>query len=249
MSEFSVGKFYEGIADKYNWFFSSRSNIMERQASQIIPILEQFNVKTILDCSCGDGLQAIPLARHGYSVDGGDISAGMVKKAIEYARKENLNIDFKEADFRELEKKFTKTFDCVLTMGNSIPHLMTDEDIRKALISIYNRINPNGIAIVEMRDYDKMLEEKNRFMPMRINDIQGGFRYSILYIFDYLPNTIRFNVVYLIEYLETSEKFMEQDSVELNPIKQVDFIKNLQDVGFVNVDYKDGIYIAQKHHG
>ena len=47
---------------------------------------------------------------------------------------------------------------------------MTDEDINKAVSSIYGRINHHGIAIIEMWDYDKMLADKERFLPMRIND-------------------------------------------------------------------------------
>ena len=123
---------------------------------------------------------------------------------------------------------------------------MTDEDIEKAVSSIYNRINPNGIAVIEIRDYDKMLEEKKRFRPMRIHDTRDGFRYSILYVFDYLPKIIRFNIVYLIENLETNEKFMEQESVDYNPIKQADLINFLKSAGFASVDYRDGLYIAQK---
>ena len=81
---------------------------------------------------------------------------------------------------------------------------------------------------------------------MRINDIQDGFRYSILYVFDYLPKVIRFNIVYLIENMATNEKFMEQESVDYNPIKQDDLIRFLKTVGFANIDYRNGLYIAKK---
>jgi SAM-dependent methyltransferase len=246
MTENSAANFYDVIAEKYSWFFFSRENIIERQIDQLKPILEQFKIKSILDCSCGDGLQTIPLVKQGYIVDGGDISTSMLKKAAERAEKENLKINFKQADFRELEETFSQTYDCVLTMGNSIPHLMTDEDISKAVSSIYGRTNPAGIAIIEMRDYDKMLVDKERFLPMRINDIQDGFRYSILYVFDYLPDIIRFNVVYLIENIETGEKFMEQEATDLNPIKRADLISHLKEAGFIRVDYENGLYIAQK---
>ncbi|MCL2095832.1 MAG: class I SAM-dependent methyltransferase [Oscillospiraceae bacterium] len=244
MSEYNAENFYDKIASKYRWFFSSQDGIMKR-ANDIKPILEKFNVKTVLDCSCGDGIQAIPLAKMGYSVDAGDISANMLKKAMEFANKENLNINFQQADFRELEKTFTHTYDCVLSLGNSIPHLMTEQDIKKALLSIYNRLNPNGIILVTMRDYDEMLAKKNRFHPMRINDIHDNFRYSILYVFDYFPDIIRFNIIYLIENMETGEKHMEQETVDYNPIKKADFIKYLKETGFVNVDF-NGFYIGQK---
>ena len=246
MSELHVPAFYDTIAEKYNWFFSSRETVTERLIEQLNPILEQFEIKTILDCSCGNGLQTIPLAKQGYFVDGGDISVNMLKKASEYAEKEGLKLNFKQTDFRELEKTFTKTYDCVLSMGNSIPHLLSDEDIERAVLSIYNRINPKGIAVIEIRDYDKMLAEKKRFHPMRINDIQDGFRYSILYVFDYLPKIIRFNIVYLMENMETNEKTMKQESVDYNPITKNDLINFLKTAGFASVDYTNGLYIAQK---
>jgi len=242
---YNTENFYDKIADKYRWFFSSRDRAMA-YTNDIKPILEKFNVKTILDCSCGDGLQAIPLAKAGYSVDAGDISANMLKRAVELAEKENVRINFRQADFRELENSFTCTYDCVLSLGNSIPHLMTDEDIKKAVSSIYNRIKPGGLVLIGMRDYDKMLAEKNRFHPMRINDIQDGFRYSILYVFDYLPEIIRFNIVYLIENIKTGEKFMEQESVDYNPIKKADFIARLKQAGFINIEADGGFYSAQK---
>jgi len=47
MSEFTTIEFYDSIADKYNWFFSSREKIMEKQTTQFKLILEKFNVKTI----------------------------------------------------------------------------------------------------------------------------------------------------------------------------------------------------------
>ena len=221
---------------------------MEAQAKEIAAVLEKFEVKTILDCSCGDGLQAIELAKLGYAVDGGDISVNMLKKAAEYAEKENVAINFRQVDFRELEKKITKTYDCVLSWGNSIPHLMTADDIKKAVRSIYNRLNADGIAIVEMRNYDEMLANKNRFLPMRINDVKDRFRYSILYVFDYFPDFVRFNIVYLIENLETSEKYMEQESVDYNPIKRADFIEYLKEAGFVKVDVvgNRNCFVAQK---
>ena len=248
MSEFTAEKFYDKIADKYNWFFSSRDNIMEVQAKEIAAVLEKFKVKTILDCSCGDGLQAIELAKLGYAVDGGDISVNMLKKAAEYAKKENVAINFRQSDFRELEKIFTKTYDCVLSWGNSIPHLMTVDDIKKAVRSIYNRLNTNGIAIIEMRNYDEMLANKNKFLPMRINDVKDGFRYSILYVFDYFNDFVRFNIVYLIENIETGEKYMERESVDYNPIKRVDFIEYLKEAGFVKVDIvgNRNCFVAQK---
>jgi len=243
----STMDFYDKIADKYNWFFSSREKNMECQMGELKPILEKYNVKTILDCSCGDGLQAIALAKQGYVVDGGDISANMLKNAVEFAEEENVKINFRQADFRALENTFTDKYDCVLSYGNAIPHLMTDGDVRKAACSIYKRTNK--IAVLEMRNYDDLMTAQNRFLPMRINDVKDGFRYSILYVLDYLPGLIRYNIVYLMENLETGEKRMEYESVDYNPIRKDDFLAHLKAAGFAKVDVEENqsriMYIAE----
>lgn len=136
---------------------------MESQTKQIKSILERYEVKTILDCSCGSGLQAIGLAKEGYAVEGGDLSVNMIGKAKQYANEASVFIKFKQSE-------------------------------------------PGGIALFDLRNYDAMLKEKNRFSPMRINDIKDDIRYSIVYVFDYLDHKVRFNILYLIEDLETGEK-------------------------------------------
>ncbi|OGO87010.1 MAG: hypothetical protein A2Y15_07520 [Clostridiales bacterium GWF2_36_10] len=108
----------------------------------------------------------------------------------------------------------------------------------------------DGIALISMRNYDVMLEEKKRFHPMRINEIKDNKRYSILYVFDYYKNKICFNIIYLIEDLQTGVKNMEYESVDYNPIKRDNFITMLKQVGFCDIsfmdDSRDIIYVAQK---
>lgn len=235
MNDFNAENFYDNIADKYHWFFSSWNDRMTEQTKMIIDILNKYNVKSVLDCSCGSGLQTIGLAKHGYKVDAGDISENMILKAKQLAQDENIYVDFKKADFRELEKSFVKKYDAVISWGNSIPHLMDDIEIDLALKSIFNRLNDNGIALLNMRNYDAMLKNKNRFHPMRINDLKDGYRYSIIYVFDYLDNKIRFNILYIIENLKNGNKHMETESVDYNPILKDKFISMLKNVGFINV--------------
>lgn len=250
MEPFRPEIFYGNIADKYHWFFSSWDKIMDRQAKQISSILEKYNVKTILDCSCGTGLQAIGLARHGYFVDGGDISQNMIEQARKNAKEAGVNVNFKQADFRELKRNFTQEYDAVISWGNSIPHLMNNDDIAKALKNIYACIKTGGIALFDMRNYDVMLTDLKRFLPMRINDLKDNVRYSIVYVFDYSDNLIRFNILYLIEDLATGEKRMETESVDYNPIQKQQFINMLAQTGFRNIiveeDITDIHYFAEK---
>lgn len=80
----------------------------------------------ILDIGCGTGRHAIELAKRGYSVTGVDLSESMIKKAGENAAKEDLDIDFRKADARNLP--FEKDFDLVIMIcEGAFPLMETDE--------------------------------------------------------------------------------------------------------------------------
>ena len=240
-------EFYDKIAQKYQWFLSSWDNIMDRQLKMLIPVLNENNVKTILDCACGTGLQTIGLKKSGYQIIGSDLSTGMLEKANQNANEENLKIQFVKSDFRELSKKIPEKFDAVICLGNAISHLMNNKDLSDALGNIYEKVNDNGIAIFEMRDFDAMLKDKNRFQPMRINDVKDNKSVSVFFVYDYLEKSIMFNVIYLIHDLLSGEKLMEVESVEYNAVLKENFIKLLMDSKFKDVKIdENGYYIAHR---
>ncbi|KKI91468.1 hypothetical protein WQ54_14435 [Bacillus sp. SA1-12] len=243
-------KFYDNIAEKYHWFFSSWDDVMERQMKNLVPQLRNYNADTILDCSCGTGLQAIGLAKVGFDVVGTDLSQNMLDKAQRNATEAKVNLRLLKSDLRELNSNVVGLFDAVICMGNSIPHLMSEIDLKKALKNIYNCVNQSGVAIFEMRNYDKMLSEKPRFLPMRINDEKDGKFVSVLYVFDYLEKIVRFNIVYLIEDKNSGNKSMEVESVDYNPIKSEIFKKLLLEARFKEIEVLEDDhnlqYIAKK---
>ncbi|MHB8063692.1 MAG: class I SAM-dependent methyltransferase [Ruminiclostridium sp.] len=241
MSTQAVQDFYGSIAEKYHWFFSSWENIMNREMDELVPLLQKYNVNSVLDCACGTGLQSIGLAKHGFCVVGSDLSMKMLEIARENAKQANVKLELVHSDFRELQKNIDKTFDAVICMGNSIPHLLTDEDMRTALNSIYNCINSKGIAVFDIRNYDYMLSQKPKFLPMRISEEKDGKIVSILYAFDYLERTIQFNVVYLIFDKASGERKMEVDTTVYNPIGKDLFLRLLNETGFKDISVKDTI--------
>lgn len=229
-------EFYKNIAHKYHWLLSSWEKVMERQMEELVPLLMKYNVKSVLDCACGTGLQAIGLKKAGFDVVGSDLSKEMLAVAKANLEKEKIkDLQLIEADFREVSKKVGRKFDAVICMGNSLPHLFGDKEILKALRSIYDCLKDDGVAIIEIRNYDKMLQEKNRFLPLRIHEEKDDKVISILYVFDYLEDRIRFNVVYLIEEKSTGEKRIEVEAVDYNPIRSYVFMELLNEAGFVDI--------------
>lgn len=240
MDNHQTEKFYDNIAEKYHWFFSSWDSLMKRQMQELTPLLLKSKVRTILDCSCGTGLQAIGLVKEGFSVIGSDLSDKMLEVARVNAEKEGItDMVFIQSDFREVRRKVDGTFDAVISYGNSIPHLKSNSDILSAFRNIYDCLKNGGLAVFEIRNYDDMLAKKQRFLPMRIHTEKDGKIVSILYVLDYLDDVVRFNVIYLIDDTISGNKSMEVEVSDYNPIKSTVFTDLLREAGFINIEKKE----------
>ena len=73
---------------------------------------------------------------------------------------------FAVADVRELKCAFDQKFDVVISCDNSLPHLLTDEDLTLALRNIRHVLTDRGLFVASTRDYDRLLAEKPSFVAM-----------------------------------------------------------------------------------
>lgn len=124
-------------------------------------ILKRFGTKKVLDIACGTGFHTVTLSKDGFDVAGADGSANMLDKAAENAKRFNVKgVRLVEADWLELTKAFsTEKFDAIICLGNAFTHLFAEEDRVKALGEIYKLLNDGGIAIIDQRNYDKILDK------------------------------------------------------------------------------------------
>ena len=168
MSE-SVERFYDDLAADYHHVYADWESGIERQASvldQLIQCESSTSASVILDCSCGIGTQAIGLAQRGYNVFASDLSPRAVARAESEAAKRGLNVRFAVADIRELQCAFDQQFDVVISCDNSLPHLLTDEDLTLALRNIRHVLTDKGLFVASIRDYDRLLAEKPSYVVM-----------------------------------------------------------------------------------
>ena len=131
---------------------------------------------SLLDCSCGIGTQAIGLALEGHRVHATDLS----QVSIDCARRESAELGatmtFGVADFRELGEAVSATFDVVISCDNSFAHCLRREDLAAALASTKARLNPDGLLLLSIRDYDALVADKPRFNNEYVHDRQDGRR-------------------------------------------------------------------------
>ena len=121
------------------------------QASDAPPACDALD---LLDCSCGIGTQAIGLARRGHQVCAGDISAAAVTRARGEARSRGVALrvaavaDMRQLPFREA------SFDAVICADNSLPHLLTEDDVPPRSRGIRRVLRPSGMLVLTVRPYD-----------------------------------------------------------------------------------------------
>ena len=125
-------------------------------------VLQDKSVKTFLDVSIGSGNVTLPLAELGVRLYGSDLSETMLARCRQKAQKKNVDIEAKCCDFRSVSEQFSERFDCVASTGNSLPYV-SNEDVLATLGQMDRLVKPGGYLYFDVRNWDKILRERNRF--------------------------------------------------------------------------------------
>ncbi|QOR35110.1 class I SAM-dependent methyltransferase [Clostridium sp. 'deep sea'] len=125
-------------------------------------LFKGLKVKMIHDCSIGAGGTSLPLAKLGYDVSGSDISENLLKKAKENFNKAGYDINLYNSDFRELNSKLPNKYDCIISTGNSLPHICNN-DVDIFLKEVSAKLNDKGYLYIDIRNWDLIVKEKPSF--------------------------------------------------------------------------------------
>ncbi|MDZ7723663.1 MAG: class I SAM-dependent methyltransferase [candidate division KSB1 bacterium] len=151
----------------------------------------------VLDVSCGIGTQALGLSTFGYDVTASDLSPEEVDRAKQEASKRGLSVAFSVADMRRAFDHHQRQFDVVISCDNSVPHLLSDEDILVAMKQFYKCTRPGGGCIITVRDYEKEDLTRQQVKPYGIRE-DNGIRWLLWQVWD--PHSPMYDVtMYFVE--------------------------------------------------
>jgi len=176
-----IQSFYDQMASQYDKLFQDWQATTHEQAVLLDRLFraQGFDLKArVLDCACGIGTQAIGLAKLGYPVTASDISTEELQEAQKRAQAQGAELRFERADFCALEATFDERFDIVIAMDNALPHMLTAQELDRAVQSIMNRVATGGIFVASIRDYDALLDTKPLYSPPYIHQTADGQRVS-----------------------------------------------------------------------
>ena len=196
--------FYDSMAQQYDKFYRDWQAATHEEAIFLSRLFREngFDVSAqILDCACGIGTQSIGLAALGYPVTASDISRGEIEEAGKRAAENKVSIRFEQADFRALSDVFSEKFDIIIAMDNALPHMLSGEELEKAVRSIVDQLRDGGLFVASIRDYDLMLKEKPTHSAPYVHKTGKGQR-VLFQTWDWAGENYRF-IQYIIDDEET----------------------------------------------
>ena len=188
--------FYEGLAADYHLVYGDRwDEAVARQGAVLERLIRRTHpdARDVLDCSCGIGTQAIGLALRGFRVRGTDISPRSIERARAEAARLGAGLDLAVDDFRRLDS-VAGGLDVVISCDNAIPHLMSGEDVVRALRAMRSKLRSGGLLAVSVRDYEAALADRPAMAPPLL--IEGPPRRIFVRMHDWDGPESRFYTVH-----------------------------------------------------
>jgi D-alanine-D-alanine ligase len=128
----------------------------------LLDILKPSIDDKILDLCCGHGRHSLELARRGFKyVEGLDRSHYLIQKAKNQAKKEGLNVKFREGNALKLPYS-PDSFNLVLILGNSFGYFESLKDDLKLLKEVFKVLKPWGRIFIDVADGEYL---KTHFQP------------------------------------------------------------------------------------
>jgi glycine/sarcosine N-methyltransferase len=131
-------------------------------------------------------------------VTGADFSLGMIERARVNAQAPQAAVRFEQAGFGELESAFGRDqFDAILCLGNSLPHVLTGEQVAATLTDFATSLRPGGLVIIQNRNFDLVMAQRMRWMEPQAAR-EGQVEWLFLRFYDFNQDgLITFNILTL----------------------------------------------------
>jgi SAM-dependent methyltransferase len=188
---------YDALGADYDRFVDWEA----RLAYELPFVVQQFaqhGVRRALDLACGTGQHALGLQRAGYDVVGADPSEALIARAREHAHAAGQPVRYYRAGFGQVADLGLEPLDAITCLGNSLPHAITVDGMNAALSDMARALAPGGLLLLQMRNFDAVLAQKQRFMAPQVHRA-GDEEFVFWRFYDWGADgaPLRFNMVRL----------------------------------------------------
>lgn len=193
-------QFYQDLAQRHRLFYADWDGFARREGAALDALLRPLGVRSVLDCTCGIGTQALALALHGYQVTASDLSEANLAEAQRIADELDVPVLWQQADVRYLDAAgFDGPFDAVISLGNSLPHLLSEDDMLVALRQMAGQARPGGLVLIGQRDWDALAQQRPafQFRHEHVDMPAPGQRIVLFDLWGYDDPLVTFEVFFL----------------------------------------------------
>jgi SAM-dependent methyltransferase len=128
--------------------------------------------RSVLELAAGPAEHARELARRGLDATALDLSAAMCARAAQRAAADAVPLTVVQADMRDFS--LGRTFDLVITMLNSLCHLLTLDDLLRHLASVARHLDPGRLYIAELAHPADFFTAERRTSSEWSSEADGG---------------------------------------------------------------------------
>lgn len=221
--------------DIYDLFDSPKKDAQTLSHWQTV--FDGMPIRSALDVSIGTGSLTLPLGQLGVSLYGSDLSDSMLARCRKKANERGIAIDLRQSDFRDLTSHFDRSFDCVMSTGNSLAYV-TNNEITGVLEQMDALVKPGGYLYFDLRNWDRIVGQKKRFYCYNPAFLPNGDRVNLMQVWDHLSDgSIAFNLVYTFE---RDNKIFQKERFEehYHPVPQKLLLDKLTQLGYQDIQVK-----------
>ncbi len=125
------------------------SDRTEAEVERALAMLRPGGGERVLDLACGVGRHSLELAKRGFDVVGVEISEDLTRLAREGAREEDLDVEFVQADLRELD--LSMDFDIVLSLNDgAVGYFESEAENLRTFEVVSNALRPGGRHLMQL---------------------------------------------------------------------------------------------------
>nr|WP_306672098.1 class I SAM-dependent methyltransferase [Geothrix sp. SG10] len=132
--------------------------------------MESAPSRRVLDLGCGTGEHARLLASLGFETTGVDASPSQV----ETAREADPGGRYIQGSLTALADLVEPGYGGALCVGNTLPHLTEEDDLRRCFGSLAGRLLPGGVFLLQILNYDRILDRGERTFPVLVRPGEDG---------------------------------------------------------------------------
>jgi len=218
--------FYNSIAKYYPLIFPANP-AQVKFLSNILP----YKGARVLDVGCATGDLSFALTRFGFPIWAFDFEAEMIEIAQNAKSEETMFPIFEQLDMRLLDQHYPEAFfDTVICFGNTLVHLLNDDDIRQFIHAAHKVLSKDGTLTIQLLNYRHILEKQIKTLPPIDNEF---ISFDRSYEFGKGSSLIDFNTSLTIK----SSGEVIHNSVKLYAITQEKLQELLEESGFDKLEF------------